>query len=123
MDVVQKEPETETRHEAAAELAELLRPGVLVVEGGRNGGVAFADPRAMDLLGCADRAALDRQWAGLRSRLEGGGRSHRNDRNDLETGGRRLILDWRPNDHPKGGGVLLVHDAAVAESLQADLRH
>jgi signal transduction histidine kinase len=118
MDVIQKEPETESRHEVAADLAELLRPGVLVAEAGRSGGVAFADDRALDLLGCADRAALDRQWAGLRSRLESGG-----GRSDLETGGRRLTLDWHPNGHPNGGGVLLVHDAAVAESLAADLRH
>lgn len=117
MNVVQKEPETESRHEAAADLAELLRPGVLVVEGGRSGGVAFADPRAMELLGCADRGALDRQWADLRSRLESGGRT------TVEPGGRRLIVDWQPNGHPNGGGVLLVHDAAVAESLAADLRH
>jgi signal transduction histidine kinase len=115
MNVVQKEAETESRHEAA-DLAELLRPGVLVVEGGRSGGVAFADDRALDLLGCADRGALDRQWADLRSRLESGGRA------PLESGGRRLRLEWHPNGHPKGGGVLLVHDAAVAESLEADLR-
>jgi signal transduction histidine kinase len=112
MNVVQKEAETESRHEAA-DLAELLRPGVLVVEGGRTGGVAFADERALDLLGCADRGALDRQWADLRSRLESGGRS------TLESDGRRLTLDWHPNG---SGGVLLVHDAAVAESLEADLR-
>jgi signal transduction histidine kinase len=113
MDVVQKRPVTEPRE--TADLADLLRPGVLVVESGRSGGIAFADSRALELLGCPDRAALDGQWSGLRSRLqeahpEGG---------TLEVEGRRLTFDWRQNG---GGGVLLVHDAAVGESLAADLR-
>jgi signal transduction histidine kinase len=132
MSAAQKVVETERRSgsetSAAAELAELLRPGLLVVEGGRSGRVAFADPRAMELLACADRASLERLWGDLRSRLEAagafgaeGGRAML-DAGDAP-GGARLAFDWRPGGSGGGGGgVLLIHDAAVTESLVADLR-
>jgi signal transduction histidine kinase len=114
MEAVQKDPWGGGRHEAD-DLAELLRPGVLVLEGGRDGTIQLADSRALELLGCADREALERQWGELRScwqAADAGGA--------LEVGGRRLALDWRPNG---AGGVLLVHDAGVGESLAADLCH
>ena len=112
MDVVERDPETEPRG-AAADLQELLQPGVLVVEGEKTGNLLFADPRAMELLGCADRAALDEAWGTLRGRLEGAACKATLD---------GLTFDWRPNGAGEGGGVLLVHDAAVGESLAADLR-
>jgi len=115
MDVVQKDPVTERRQEAAS-LAGLLRPGVLVLEDGRSGGIAFADPRALELLGCADEAALETRWRTLRGRLQGAGAESTESTLDVE--GRRLTFDWRQNG---AGGVLLVHDAAVGESLAADL--
>jgi len=91
------------------------QPGVLVVKGGRSGRLAFADARAMDLLGCADRAALEALWSTLGGRIE-----------ETETAGRRLTFDWRSNAGGKEGdeedGVLLVHDAAAGESSTADLR-
>jgi signal transduction histidine kinase len=115
MDVVQKDPVTEPRQETA-DLAALLRPGVLVLEGGRSGAIAFADPRALELLGCPDQAALEGQWSGLRGRLQ---EAHaESTESTLEVAGRRLTFDWRQNG---AGGVLLVHDAAVGESLAADL--
>jgi len=90
------------------------QPGVLVVKGGRSGRLAFADARALDLLGCADRAALEALWSTLGGRIE---------EVETETAGRRLSFDWRKDE---GGGdedgVLLVHDAAAGESFAADLR-
>jgi hypothetical protein len=132
MSAVEKVVETERRSGSgtsattAAELAELLRPGLLVVEGGRSGGVTFADPRAMELLGCADRASLERLWGDLRSRLEAAGVfGAEGSQVTLEApdapGGARLAFDWRPGG-AESGGVLLVQDPAVAESLAADLR-
>jgi len=104
MDVAQRDAETERQ------------PGVLVVKGGRSGRLAFADTRALDLLGCADRAALEVLWSTLGGRIE-----------EVETAGRRLTFDWRSDDRSEadGGGedgVLLVHDAAAGESFTADLR-
>jgi signal transduction histidine kinase len=118
MDVVQKEPVTEPRRETA-DLAALLRPGVLVVEGGRSGTIAFADQQALELLGCPDRAALDEQWSALRGRLlKAGAENTGSTESTLDVEGRRLTFDWRQNG---AGGVLLVYDAAVGESLAADL--
>jgi signal transduction histidine kinase len=117
MDVVQRDSETERRG-AAADLHELLQPGVLAVEGGRDGKLLFADPRAMDLLGCRDRAALEGRWGELRSRLEGAGVFAAGGEATLDG----LTFDWRPDGAGWMGGVLLVHDAAVGESLAADLR-
>lgn len=88
---------------------DVAQPGVLVVEGGRSGTLAFADARALELLGCADRAALEALWSAHGGRIE-----------EAKAGERRLTFDWR--DDPGGGGVLLIHDAAAAESLAADLR-
>jgi signal transduction histidine kinase len=89
------------------------QPGVLVVRGGRSGRLAFADARALDLLGCADRAALEALWSTLGGRIE-----------EADTGERRLAFDWRGDDAEGGEkeGVLLVHDAAAGESFTADLR-
>jgi signal transduction histidine kinase len=120
MDVVQKDPVTAARQERA-DLAELLRPGVLVVDGGRSGSIAFVDTRALELLGCADQAALEQSWSELRGRLQSadaGSSPGSSPDNTLDVAGRRLTFDWRQNG---GGGVLLVHDAVVAESLTADL--
>ena len=120
MDVAQREPET-GRQEAATALRELLRPGVLVVEDGRTGGLTLADARAMELLGCADRPALDRAWGELRGRLAGAGLpGGGNAEATLTAAGSARRFDWHPNG---SGGVLLVHDAEVGESLAIDLRH
>jgi signal transduction histidine kinase len=135
MSAAQKVVETERQSgisttAAAADLAELLRPGLLVVEG--SGGVTSADPRALELLGCADRAGAERLWGDLRPRLEAagvfgaeGGRATLAAPGAPDAAaGARLAFDWRPGGlGGSGGGVLLVHDAAVAESLAADLRH
>jgi len=120
MDVAQREPET-GRQDAATALKELLQPGVLVVEDGRTGSLTFADARAMELLGCADRHALDRAWGELRGRLEGAGLlGDGSAEATLEAAGSARRFDWRPNG---SGGVVLVHDAGVGESLAMDLRH
>jgi signal transduction histidine kinase len=124
MDVAQRDPETE-RHESGTELKELLRPGVLVVEGGQTGGLRLADTRAIELLGCADQSEVESLWNELRRRLEGAGllRAVAAEATlDSEAAGtsRPLAFDWRPNG---SGGVLLVHDAEVGESLVMDLRH
>lgn len=127
MDVVQRETE---RRGGAADLNELLQPGVLVVEGGRSGELAFADARALDLLGGPDRPALAELWRALRARLEeagllrgGSGAAVLDGLGGGGPGGRRLAFDWRPNGSGgEGGGVLLVHAAEVGESLAADLR-
>ncbi|HEX3532468.1 MAG TPA: histidine kinase dimerization/phospho-acceptor domain-containing protein [Thermoanaerobaculia bacterium] len=113
MDVAQRDADTE-QPQTDAELNELLQPGVLVVKGGRSGTLAFADARALSLLGCADRAALETLWSTLGGRIE-----------EAEPAGRRLAFDWhgeREGGGMNGDGVLLVHDAAVGESLTADLR-
>jgi signal transduction histidine kinase len=125
MDVVQRDAETE-RQDTAADLNELLQPGVLVVEGGKAGTVgtvAFADRRALDLLGCPDRAALEELWSALRDRLaDAGVFSSGKSGGEVVLAGRRLACDWRPNGAGGVGGVLLVHAAEVGESLAADLR-
>jgi len=120
MDVAQREPET-GRQDAATALKELLQPGVLVVEDGRTGGLTLADTRAIELLGCADRPALDRVWGELRGRLEGAGLlGGGNAEATLAAAGSARRFDWRSNG---SGGVLLVHDAEVGDSLAVDLRH
>jgi signal transduction histidine kinase len=108
----------------AADLSELMQPGVLVVADATS--LAFADPRALELLDCPDRAALDARWSELRTRLAavgafGGGNGSGEAALDLP-GGRRLAFDWRPGGAEEAGGVLLVHDAEVGASLAADLR-
>ena len=78
MNAIENQPRSEQRAEAG-DLAEALSPGVLVLKAG--GGITSADGRAMDLLGCPDRADLERAWSELRPRLEaqglwGGGDRH-----------------------------------------------
>lgn len=112
---VQKDTMTEPWRETSG-LAALLRPGVLVVEGGSNGAIAFVDARALELLGCPDRAALEGRWSELRGHLPEADAG--STESTLEVEGRRLTFDWRQNG---AGGVLLVHDATVGDSLTADL--
>jgi signal transduction histidine kinase len=114
---------TETVQQIADEdPAGMLEPGVLVLSG--DGAVRSADERALGLLGCADRGAVERLWGELRSRLEAAGLSWRAGAGSsgatLELAGRRL---WFGSRHDAGeGAVLLVRDAAVREGLEADLR-
>src|SRR6185312_8325002 len=66
------EPHPTARRDAPPdELAGALGPGVVLLEAG--GGVRFADPRALELLGCEDGFELDRLWAELKPRLESAG--------------------------------------------------
>lgn len=117
------------------EIAEVLSPGVVLLEA--TGEVRFADLKALELLGCADGFELDRLWGELKPRLEsaglrwdgaGGGAP----RAVLglpvtigavtEDGGsaeRRLLFDLRRD--PQSGGVLLVRDVETLEGLAADL--
>jgi len=112
------------------DLAGLLGPGVVVLNA--DGGIRFADARALELLGCADGFELERLWEGLKDRLEGGGLSwsgaaatHRVTL-DLPVEGdgveasRRLLFDLRRD--PESGGVLLVQSVEVLAGLEADLR-
>jgi signal transduction histidine kinase len=128
------------------EPAVTLEAGVLAL--GPEGTVRFADERALDLLGCADGFELDRVWSEVRPRLEaaglrwqgaGGGAGQaalelpvaENTDNEAapaadpaaaasRAAARRLLFDLRRG--PEGGGVLLVRDAVVQDSLAADLR-
>ena len=102
----------------AGDLAQALSPGVLVLKAG--GGITSADGRAMDLLGCPDRADLERAWSELRPRLEAQG---------LWSGGdQHAVLDL-PGDGAarrrfdlRGDGVLLIQDAGAVDALELDLR-
>lgn len=118
------------------DLAEALSPGVVLLEA--TGGVRFADPQALELLGCADGFELDRLWSELKPRLEsaglrwdGAGGGVPQAVLDLpvtagavaEDGGgaeRRLLFDLRRD--PQSGGVLLVRDLETLAGLAADLR-
>src|SRR5947199_8434016 len=53
------------------DLAALLGPGVLTLDA--EGGVRFADRRALELLGCAGGFELERLWAVLTWRPEAAG--------------------------------------------------
>jgi signal transduction histidine kinase len=117
------------------ELAGIVGPGVVLL--GLDGGVRFADPRALELLGCADGFELERLWAEMGPSLESAG-MHWNGAGgassaalDLpvpadaaagrsEDGTRRLLFDLRRL--PESGGVLLVHDQGILAGLEADLR-
>src|SRR6476469_9929027 len=55
------------------DLAGLLGPGVVTLD--PQGGVRFADTRALELLGCADGFELERLWERLKGRLESAGLS------------------------------------------------
>jgi signal transduction histidine kinase len=125
------------------ELAELLGPGVVALE--PQGGVRFADERALELLGCSDGFELERLWEGLKGRLEGAGLSLNGAGGAGGTGGtggnvsravlalpqaataesgeetdRRLLFDLRRD--PASGGILLVQSLSTLAGLESDLR-
>jgi signal transduction histidine kinase len=116
------------------ELAGALGPGVVLIEAG--GGVRFADPRALELLGCEDGFEMDRLWAELKPRLESAGLRWNGAGGGapwvaLElpvqavTAGagaatRSLLFDLRRD--PQSGGVLLIQDLGTLTGLAADLR-
>lgn len=117
MNAIQNEPRSRP---AEPSLTGALEPGVLVL---RPGGAPSADARALELLECRDQGGLERAWSEIRSRLEaagfwGGGGGIR--RAVLDLAGRQLGFSLRADG--AGGGVLLVHDAAAAEAVEADLR-
>jgi signal transduction histidine kinase len=120
------------------ELAGLLGPGVVALD--PQGGVRFADGRALELLGCADGFELARLWEGLKGRLESAGLSWSGTGGnvsravlELQVEGegattpatppdtaRRLLFDLRRDSG--GGGVLLVQSLATLAGLESDLR-
>jgi signal transduction histidine kinase len=122
------------------ELVGALGPGVVLLDPGA--GVRFADPRALELLGCEDGFELERLWAELKPRLESAGLRWNGagggapwaaldlpvpappaDSAETETGEaapRRLLFDLRRD--PQGGGVLLVQDLGSLAGLATDLR-
>jgi signal transduction histidine kinase len=120
---------------SSGELAGLFATGVLGL--GPGGQVRFADPRALELLGCPDGFALERLWGRLKPLLEraglswigaGGGRSAAvelpvaaAEAPGGEPGAaRHLCFELRGD--PAGGGVLLVQDLGGLKGLEADLR-
>ncbi|HEY0513016.1 MAG TPA: hypothetical protein VGH73_13990 [Thermoanaerobaculia bacterium] len=122
------------------DLAGLLGPGVVTLD--PQGGVRFADARALELLGCNDGFELERLWEPLKARLEGAGMSWNGPGGgtsqvalDLpaetglpgeeagETQGetvRHLLFDLRRD--PASGGVLLVRSLETLAGLASDLR-
>ncbi len=120
------------------DLAALLGPGALTLD--PEGNVSFADPRALELLGCADGFELERLWEELRGRLQSaglswngaGGSAHwavldlcaaagTSTSGEAETEpARRVLFDWRRD--PASGGILLVQDFAALAGLETDLR-
>jgi signal transduction histidine kinase len=115
------------------DLAGLLGPGVVTLD--PQGGVRFADTRALELLGCSDGFELERLWERLKGRLEGAGLSWngaggggQDQRAVLDLaveegageGARRLLFDLRRE--PESGGVLLVHSLETLTGLESDLR-
>jgi signal transduction histidine kinase len=119
------------------ELVSALGPGVVLL--GPSADVRFADPRALELLGCEDGFELERLWAELKPRLESAGLRWKGAGGgapsavlDLpvqtpaapseadEAATRRLLFDLRRD--PQGGGVLLVQDLGALAGLAADLR-
>jgi signal transduction histidine kinase len=130
------EPSLAARRDAPPdELAGALGPGVVLLEAG--GGVRFADPRALELLGCEDGFELDRLWAELKPRLEsaglrwngaGGGAPWAALELPVPAAGpgvegaiaRSLYFDLRRD--PDSGGVLLIQDLGTLTGLAADLR-
>ena len=119
------------------ELAGALGPGVVLLGAGAS--VRFADPRALELLGCEDGFELERLWAELKPRLESAGLRWNGAGGgspwaalDLpvtvppaaaaagETALRHLLFDLRRD--PEGGGVLLVQDLGTLAGLATDLR-
>lgn len=121
MNAIENQPRSEPRA-ATGDLAGALTPGVLVLRtGGSIASIAAADRRTMELLGCPDRADLERAWSELRPRLEAQGLWSGGDQRavlDLPgDGAARRLFDLRGD-----GGVLLVQDAGAVEALEADLR-
>jgi signal transduction histidine kinase len=107
----------------------VLAPGVVILTG--DGGIRSADPRALALLGCANRD-LERRWSEIRPQLEAQGlRWGDGDGGDpgwvaLPIAGqdgqepaRHLLFDLRGTGE---GSVLLIHDADVNDAWQSDLR-
>jgi signal transduction histidine kinase len=114
-------------------LEKALLPGVIQVS--EHGGLASADPRAVELLAWQAGGDLELAWRRLEPRLAAAG-MHLPGAGDsanggavrvqlepaAEHGGRRLrFLLYRP---PPGGtgAILLVHDMGIGEALEADLR-
>ncbi|HSN86568.1 MAG TPA: histidine kinase dimerization/phospho-acceptor domain-containing protein, partial [Thermoanaerobaculia bacterium] len=118
-----------------------LEAGVLEVS--EEGGVRFADRRALALLGVADGFELERLWAGLSPRLEEAGLKWQGPEGEAsratlalpvpgesEAGvgadeaaapsERSLSFDLRRDI--AGGGVLLVQELEVDKAREADLR-
>lgn len=121
MNAIENQPRSERRAETG-DLAGALTPGILVLRpGGGITAIASADRRAMELLGCPDRADLERAWSELRPRLEAQGLWSGGDRDavlDLPgDGAARRRFDLRGD-----GGVILVQDAGAVEALESDLR-
>jgi signal transduction histidine kinase len=129
------EPHLPPRRDAPPdELAGALGPGVVLLEEG--GDVRFADPRALELLGCEDGFELDRLWAELKPRLESAGLRWNGAGGGApwaaielpvpastaagEGVARSLLFDLRRD--PQSGGVLLVQDLGTLAGLAADLR-
>ena len=118
-----------------------LEAGVLAVS--EEGGVRFADRRALALLGVADGFEMERLWAGLSPRLEEAGLKWQGPEGEAsratlalpvqgesepgvgageaaEPRERRLSFDLLRDI--AGGGVLLVQELEVDEAREADLR-
>lgn len=117
------------------DLAGLLGPGVVTLD--PQGGVRFADTRALELFGCADGFELERLWERLKGRLEGAGMSWNGaagggqdqravldlaveEEGGAAEGSRRLLFDLRRE--PESGGVLLVQSLETLTGLESDLR-
>lgn len=118
-----------------------LAVGVLAIS--EEGGVRFADLRALALLGASNGFELERLWAGLRPRLEESGLNWQGPQGEAsratlalpvpgeaepgvgagETAApseRRLAFDLRRD--VSGGGVLLVQEVEAGQARTADLR-
>lgn len=118
-----------------------LAAGVLAIS--EEGGVRFADPRALALLGVSNGFELERLWAGLEPRLEAAGLKWQGPQGEAsratlalpvpgeaepgvgagETAApaeRLLAFDLRRD--VSGGGVLLVQEVEAGEARTADLR-
>ncbi|HEV2846099.1 MAG TPA: hypothetical protein VG477_14690, partial [Thermoanaerobaculia bacterium] len=129
MNVSATPPAVSRLHSPQDELAGLLGPGVMILDS--SGAVRLADPRALQLLGCAGGVELERCWADLKPHLEKAGLSWNGaagtaswtalELSDAEAGApRRLTFDLRRD--PGSGAVLLVQDPGTLSGIEADLR-
>jgi signal transduction histidine kinase len=128
MDVPQSSLNPSPSGAPGQELAGLLGPGVVALDG--QGGVRFADARALELLGCADGFELERLWERLKGRLEAAGLSWNGAGGagaaslelpvEGEAEPRQLLFDLRRD--PEDGGVLLVASLGTLAGLESDLR-